>query len=146
MTEYEKLLADILNEEEGDVVPKSRVEAYLLALYEKVGTGSSGGGGGGSGLPTVDITEALMSGDGTIPEEICASLDAYAETKTPIVVQINAEEIAGMGFGCVLDYVNYPVSETVTAQMYVGSITVLEETMNLSIVKGVLSDQWTIIM
>lgn len=141
--EYEKLLQDLLNEEtDADIAPESRLEAYLLALLEKAG---NGGGGSGSGLPIVDLTEAIAGG-GAVPEDVGAALDAYAELKMPVIIQINAEEIAGMGVAGVLNYICMPVSEDVIVQMYVGELTVLEDTMAISIAKGYGSDQWAVMM
>lgn len=143
--EYEKLLQDLLSDEQADIAPESRLEAYLLALHEKMGKGGedsgdnggvSGGdggvsGGGGSGLTQIQITTFSMS-DSAAPltAEENEAFNAAAADKMPVVVSVS---IGGMGaMSSVCNYSEFVMNGDSAVRVFAGMVFTIDSLMMVS--------------
>ena len=154
--EYEKLLQDLLNEEtDADIAPESRLEAYLLALHEKIGKGggdggASGGGsggdggvsgGGGSGLTQIQLTTFSMDGSAVpLTAEENEAFNAAAADKAPAVVSVSIDGMGAMSSVC--NYSEFVMNSDSAVRVFAGFVFTLDSLMMASFM-SMDGEHWT---
>lgn len=168
--EYEKLLQDLLNEEtDADIAPESRLEAYLLALHEKIGKGggdggaSGGGSGGGSGgdggtsggvsgggsasggdgggLTQIQLTTFSMDGSAVpLTAEENEAFNAAAADKAPVVVSVSIDGMGAMSSVC--NYSEFVMNSDSAVRVFAGFVFTLDSLMMASFM-SMDGEHWT---